>query len=250
MDQQQEIEEQWSAWLPPEPHRTAVVEFVARGRARIVQPDPQRPPQLMFEDGGAMELPLVRYGGREPFYLAGRPEEPEGERRSTKYSDVCGSVDEFKRHAADGPDALAAARAEIDELFADIRYMIGRMYRRQREYTAFTDRLREIIARLEAVPIVDCAPSDEGLAELERLMDGGDTSDVERLHALAERVRAVASAQEQRLREHRAAALEVLAAYREVRGERDWSRDEPPLPSGAAGPRPGPSMGCGPDRRS
>lgn len=226
MERTREIEERWNAWLPPEPHRTAVVEFVARGRARIVRPDPERPPQLMFEDGGAMELSLVRCGGREPFYLAGRPEEPEGERRSTKYSDVCGSVDEFKRHAAEGPDALAATRAEIDELFADIRYMIGRMYRRQREYTAFTDRLREISARLEAVPLVDCAPADEGLAELERLLDAGETGDVERLHALAEQVRAVASAQEQRLREHKAAALEVLRAYRAVRGERDWSRDE------------------------
>lgn len=226
MERTREIEEQWNAWLPPEPHRTAVVEFVARGRARIVRPDPERPPQLIFEDGGAMELSLVRYGGREPFYLAGRPEEPEGERRSTKYSDVCGSVDEFKRHAAEGPDALAATRAEIDELFADIRYMIGHMYRRQREYTAFTDRLREIVARLEAVPLVDCTPADEGLAELERLLDAGETGDVERLHALAEQVRAVASAQEQRLREHKAAALEVLRAYRAVRGERDWSRDE------------------------
>ncbi|MGD9496786.1 MAG: hypothetical protein AB7Y46_10830 [Armatimonadota bacterium] len=226
MDRKDEIVAQWGQWLPPEPHRTAVVDFVARGRASIVQPDPERPPQLMFEDGGAMELPLVRYGGREPFYLAGRPEEPEGERRSTKYSDVCGSVDEFKRYVSDGPQALAAHDAEIAELFADIRYMIGRMYRRQREYTAFTDRLREIIARLEAVPIVDRSPSDEGLAELERLLAAGETADAERLNALAEQMRAVASAQEQRLREHKAAALEVLAAYREVRGARDWSADE------------------------
>ena len=38
----------------------AVVEFVARGRASIVQPDADRPPLLMYEDGGAMALPLVR----------------------------------------------------------------------------------------------------------------------------------------------------------------------------------------------
>ena len=118
MDRKDEIVAQWEQWLPPEPHRTAVVEFVARGRASIVQPDADRPPLLMYEDGGSMVLPLVRYGGREPFYSAERPEiDDSGERRNTKYSDVCGSVDEFKRHVADGPEALSAHGAEIAELF-------------------------------------------------------------------------------------------------------------------------------------
>lgn len=227
MDRRQQIVAQWEQWLPPEPHRTAVVEFVARGRASIVQPDPDRPPLLMFEDGGSMVLPLVRCDGHEPFYSADRPEiDDSGERRNTKYSDVCGSIDEFKRHVADGPAALKRHRNEIAELFDDIRYMIGRMYRRQREYIAFADRLREIIKRLEAVPIVDRAPADEGLSELERLLDMGETAAPERLNELAEQVRAVASAQENNLREHKAAALEVLKAYREVRGPRDWSKDE------------------------
>jgi len=123
-------------------------------------------------------------------------------------------VDEFKRHVAEGPRALREHDDEIAELFDDIRHMIGRMYRRQREYTAFTDRLRALIERLEAVPIVDRAPADEGLAELERMLATGETGDAERLNELAEQVRAVASAQEQRLREHKAAALEVQAAYR------------------------------------
>ncbi len=227
MDRKDEIIAQWEQWLPPEPHRTAVVEFVARGRASIVQPDPDQPPLLLYEDGGSMVLPLVRHGGREPFYSAERPEiDDSGERRNTRYSDVCGSVDEFKRHVAEGPRALREHDDEIAELFDDIRHMIGRMYRRQREYTAFTDRLRALIERLEAVPIVDRAPADEGLAELERMLAAGETGDAERLNELAEQVRAVASAQEQRLREHKAAALEVQAAYRAVKGPRDWSGDE------------------------
>ncbi len=130
-----------------------------------------------------MVLPLVRHGGREPFYSAERPEiDDSGERRNTRYSDVCGSVDEFKRHVAEGPRALREHDDEIAELFDDIRHMIGRMYRRQREYTAFTDRLRALIERLEAVPIVDRAPADEGLAELERMLAAGETGDAERLN--------------------------------------------------------------------
>ncbi len=72
MDRKDEIVARWEQWLPPEPHRTAVVEFVARGRASIVQPDPNQPPLLLYEDGGSMVLPLVRHGGREPFYSAER----------------------------------------------------------------------------------------------------------------------------------------------------------------------------------
>ncbi|MGC9317760.1 MAG: hypothetical protein ACP5KN_06980 [Armatimonadota bacterium] len=227
MDRERQIAEQWDQWLPPEPHRGRVVEFVARGRASIVQPDPDRPPMLVFEDGGSMSLPDVRCDGSEPFYSARRPTtEDTAERRVTKYSDVCGSVDEFKRHVANGPQALHEHAESIRELFDDIRYMIGRMYRRQREYTAFADRLRDIVQRLEAVEIVDRTPSDEGLAEVERLLGADAPPDAERLNELAEQVRAVASAQEQRLREHKAAALEVLKAYREVKGPRDWREDE------------------------
>ncbi len=227
MDRKQEIVDRWGEWLPPEPHREAVVEFVARGRASIVQPDADQPPLLMYEDGGSMVLPLVRCDGQEPFYSAQRPEVDEsGERRATKYSDVCGSIDEFKRHVADGARALAEHRDDIAELFDDIRYMIGRMYRRQREYTAFADRLRAIIERLEAVEIVDRAPADEGLAELERMLDVGETDDAERLNELAEQVRRVASFQERRLREHKNAALAVLQAYRDIKGPRDWTEDE------------------------
>jgi hypothetical protein len=124
------------------------------------------------------------------------------------------------------PRSSPRSAGNIDRLFDDIRHMIDRMYRRQREYTEFGDRLREIITELEAVEIVDRAPSDEGLAEIDRMLDEGDSADAERLNELAEQVRDVASRQEARLRDHKAAALAVLAAYREVKGPRDWSEDE------------------------
>ena len=227
MDRRQEIIRRWGAWLPPDPHRQWVLDQVAKGRASIVHPDEDRPPLILYEDGGSMVLPQVRWAGEGRPWSAGDPVIDEsGERRNTKYYDVCSSVDEFKQHIAAGPEKLAEERESIQRLFDDIRHMIGRMYRRQREYTDFADRLRAIIEELEAVEVVDRASSDEGLAEIERLLDAGAPADPARLNALAEQVRDVASRQEQRLREHKAAALAVLEAYREVKGPRDWSEDE------------------------
>ena len=227
MDRKQEIIERWGDWLPPDPHRQWVLDQTVKGRASIIQPDPNGPPLMLHEDGGSMVLSDVRWtGGRRP-WSAGDPVIDEaGERRNTKYYDVCSSVDEFKEHVAAGREKLAEERENIDRLFEDIRHMIGRMYRRQREYTEFADRLGEIISELEAVEIVSRAPSDEGLAEIEHMLDEGDTGDPERLNELAEQIRDVASRQEQRLREHKSAALAVLEAYRKAKGPRDWSEDE------------------------
>jgi len=227
MDRSQEIIERWGQWLPPDPHRQWVLDQIVKDRASIVQPNEDAPPILLYEDGGSMVLPQVRSAGAGRPWSAGAPAiEGARERRNTKYSDVCSSVDEFKEHVAAGPEKLAEESANIDRLFEDIRHMIGRMYRRQREYTQFADRLRETIAELDAVGIVDRAPSDDGLAEIEGLLDADTPTDAERLNELAEQVRGVASRQELRLREHKAAALAVLGAYRDIKGPRDWSADE------------------------
>ncbi len=227
MDRKQQIIERWGDWLPPDPHRQWVLDQTVKGRASIVQPESDEPPLLLYEDGGSMVLPDVRWAGEGRPWSAGDPEiDDSGERRNTKYYDVCSSVDDFKEHVAAGSAKLSEERENIDRLFEDIRHMIGRMYRRQREYTQFADRLAEILADLQAVEIVDRAPSDDGLAEIERMLVADEADDAERLNELAEQVRDVASRQEARLREHKAAALAVLEAYREVKGPRDWSDDE------------------------
>lgn len=229
MAKAEEILQRWGRWLPPSPHREAVADFVARGRASIVQPDPDRPPRLMFEDGGSIELPDVRYDGEEPFYSVRRPPStPDSEFRSTKYSDVCGTIDEFKRLVADNSPVFRDDPHYVRERLQDIRYMIGRMYRRQREYTVFAEQLRALAQRLAAVPIVDRAPAEEALAELERITQDPESVATHRelLEELAEQVRAVASAQEQRLREHKQVALELFRAYQRIKGPRDWSQQE------------------------
>lgn len=229
MTRVEEIARQWDEWLPPAPYREAVVEFVAKGRASIVQPASDQPPRLMFEDGGSIELPLVRYDGQQPFYSAeDATAAPSPDFRSTKYSDVCGTVDEFKRLVAEDSPFFRDEPEYIAERFEDIRYMIARMYKRQREYSDFAESLRRLADELAAVAIVDRTPSDEGLAEIERMLQnpGCVATRKKRLDELAEQIRGVASRQENRLREHKTAALKLRLLYRQVKGPRDWSEDE------------------------
>jgi len=225
-----DIARTWGKWLPPSPHREAVIDFVARGRASIVQSGADQPPLLMFEDGGAMELFKVRYGDRQPFYHADRPEERvRADYRATQYSDVCGSLNELKRIFAEEPERAAREPEYLQSLIDDARYMMGRMYRRQREYNEFAEALATLRREMAEVPIQDRASADEALDEMERMLrddPGSAEAHKERLDELAEQARAVANGQEGRLREHKAVALKLRQAYLEVKGARDWSKEE------------------------
>jgi len=226
----QEIEARWDRWLPPSPHREAIIDFVARGRASIVQEAADRPPFLMFEDGGSMELSKVRYAEKVPFYHADRPEERvRADYRATQYSDVCGSLNELKRIFAEEPERAAQEPEYLQSLIDDARYMMGRMYRRQREYNEFAEALAALCEEMAEVPLQDRAPADEAFDEIERMLhDDPDSAKTNRhrLDELAEQARAVANGQEARLREHKAVALRVRQAYLQVKGARDWSKEE------------------------
>lgn len=230
MSKADEIARAWGKWLPPSPHREAVIDFVARGRASIVQSAPEQPPLLMFEDGGSMELPKVRYGDKGPFYHADRPEQRvRADYRATQYSDVCGSLNELKRIFAEEPQQAVQEPAYLQSLIEDARYMMGRMYRRQREYNEFAEALATLHREMAEVPIQDRAPADEALDEIERMLrddPGSAEANKERPDELVEQARAVANGQEGRLREHKAVALRVRRAYLTVKGARDWSKEE------------------------
>ena len=230
MSKAEEIAQRWAKWLPPSPHREAVIDFVGRGRASIVQSAPDQPPLLMFEDGGSMELSKVRCGEKEPFYHADRPEERvRADYRATQYSDVCGTIDELKRIFAEEPERVRRKPDYVQSLVDDARHMTRRMYRRQREYNKLAQRLGELHRQMAEVPVQDRAPADEGLDEIEQMLRANPASaetDKDRLDELAEQVRAVANGQEGRLREHKAVALAVYRAYLDIKGARDWTDEE------------------------
>ena len=230
MTEADEIAQRWAKWLPPSPHREAIIDFIARGRASIVQGAPDQPPLLMFEDGGSMELSKVRCCEKEPFYHADRPDKRvRADYRATQYSDVCGTMDELKRIIAEEPERVRREPDYVQSLIDVARHMTGRMYRRQREYNNLAQRLGELHRQMAEVPVQDRAPADEGLDEIERLLradPGCAEAQKERLDELAEQVRAVANGQEGRLREHKAVALAVYRAYLDIKGARDWTNEE------------------------
>ncbi len=76
------------AWLPPEPHRAKIVEWLRSGRAALLSEEvaarypegPQgREPLVQFEDGGVMPLRVVRWSEEvRNFYPLGAPPHPRG----------------------------------------------------------------------------------------------------------------------------------------------------------------------------
>lgn len=57
------IREKYQAWLPPEPHGGLLAEWIARGRAAVVEKtdNPLGEPVAEFEDGGAIPMSRVRW---------------------------------------------------------------------------------------------------------------------------------------------------------------------------------------------
>jgi len=107
-------------WLPPSPHREAILAFLADGRAHVAEQGHGRPPLLVFEDGGAIELPRVRYAPTErgmELIAAETPEAPD----QTKHRDVCGALDELKARIAADPGQAAAEREALFALAEAIR---------------------------------------------------------------------------------------------------------------------------------
>jgi len=225
-----DIAKKWHRWLPPSPHREAVIDFVARGRASIAQSAPDEPPLLMFEDGGSMELSKVRYGDKEPFHHADRPQQRvRADYRATQYSDVCGTINEFRRIVAEEPKRVREEPEYIQSLLDDAGYMIGRMYRRQRQYNEFAQRLAALHRQMAEVPVQDREPAERALEQIEGLLradPGCAETERENLDELALQARSVAGGQETRLGVHKEVALKVYRAYLDIKGPRDWSKEE------------------------
>jgi hypothetical protein len=220
----------WARFLPPSPHREAILSWFERGRASLIERGPGDVPLVEFEDGGVIELDKVRCDKRGQFERADAADlPPESAYRLTKYTDVCTSVDELKRAFAEEPGLAERDPAALLSLLDDALYMIGRMYRRQSEYTGFLEQLEALCRDMRGIGVVDRAPADEAVLRLKSVIEDAPTSipeQLERLNAIAEQVRAVAQAQEDRLREQKAMAVQALLAYRAVKGGRDWSADE------------------------
>jgi len=146
--------------------------------------------------------------------------------RQTRFSDVCGTMDELKRllyeeydHVASDPDTTAKP------LLDDALSMLERMRSRLEAYAEFREQIRDVLSRMDAVDEVDYREGQEALARIGenlRAMRSGQEVDVDAVGTLAEDVRAVASALEHRLRAYKDLVLKVCDLLIRVRGDRAW----------------------------
>lgn len=152
--------------------------------------------------------------------------------RTTRYSDVCGGTDEFKRFlteeaaTAAGPDG----RETLRQLLEDGMYMLARMETRLRQYQALRDVLAGVAAQMRTI---DEPRLTDAMAEAERiraLLAEGDghaaALPARELVERAEEIRQVANDMEGALRRHKDAALGALRACRETLGQRDGAAGE------------------------
>lgn len=204
-------------WMPSSPHKEAVIDFIKKGRAHIEERGHNVAPLLICEDGGALELPKVRYvNGR--FIVDERYEA-----NSTKYTDVCGTIDEFKQLLKD--ESVQSTFSVLTELLDAAEYMAQRMGRRLEKYKEFRGEVENLWNSMRNISEPDVNRAKEKADQIRAFLrdNPSDVSDnLEFLYSLAEEIRDVANKLEQSLYAHRDAAIKLGTLYEEIKGARNW----------------------------
>ncbi len=150
--------------------------------------------------------------------------------RQTRFSDVCGAMDELKRlHYEERERADADPLEIVSPLLEDARYMLARMRQRIAEYDDYRARVSSAIRRLDDAPNADTEPADRAIAFLTSLAQSPDryaAADAERIGEAAESIRSVASSLEHELRERMELALELNRLFLEIKRDRPWILDD------------------------
>jgi hypothetical protein len=141
--------------------------------------------------------------------------------RTTRYSDVCGGTDEFKRFLAEEPAAAASpeGRQALRNLVDDGLYMLSRMEVRLREYQAFRDALAQLVDAMRLIPEPRLADSQSEAETLRAALANGSNLEATELMRRAEEIRQVANDMEGALRRHKEAAVAAGKAYRTLMRE-------------------------------
>ncbi|MAG36759.1 MAG: hypothetical protein CL878_11040 [Dehalococcoidia bacterium] len=79
---EQAVPSTWEAWLPREPHRARLVDFLNRSRAYVIWPDSRgEQPLVQFEDGGLMPMSEVRWSDAVRNFYPASQGEPQAQAR-------------------------------------------------------------------------------------------------------------------------------------------------------------------------
>ncbi len=149
------------------------------------------------------------------------------EARQTRFSDVCGCMDELKRLLNEEYDALSTnPHKMIQPLLEDTEYMLLRMERRMDEYKIFQEKLQDVVQRLAKVQKTEVQPA-MGAAEFIRnkisTSDSFKKLTIKEYEEKAEAIRWVANNQEAKLRIYKDLWLAVLTLFEQVKGNRNWT---------------------------
>jgi hypothetical protein len=154
--------------------------------------------------------------------------------RQTRFSDVCGTIDEVKRMLHEEAEAGAAQANVFASLIDDALFMEARMEVRLRQYEHFREQVAAITAQMQALgnsrrqEAMAVAPSLKAQRRTELPLSVDERAEAV---SRAEAIRAVAQHLEDTLSRYKALSLELAQAYREIQGRRSWVLD------GEDGPR-------------
>jgi len=146
--------------------------------------------------------------------------------RETKFSDVCGTIDELKRLLAEEYERVAGdSQGIVDPFLEDMVFMTDRMSRRFKEYEECREKLRELCELMDRVAEVDRAAVAEAVESFRARIGDRDSfegTSVPEMNDWAEAIRAVANAQEGSLRSCMDLWLKVGELFQQVKGARAW----------------------------
>lgn len=212
-----------SRWMPPSPHREAILHALTHGRAHLEERGHDLPPLFVYEDGGAMELHLMRVVGDKLIAVA----EAALPETSTKHIDVCGTIDELERLWAEQPELADDDPARLQELLDHALKMMRRIEQRLGAYREFAEAVGACAGELQRLQAPDHSPAPALHRRLSETVAAGGAAVSANLKAMfetAEALRTIAGDSEQVLYRYRDLSIEIGELYEGIRGAREWKR--------------------------
>jgi hypothetical protein len=148
----------------------------------------------------------------------------------TRFSDVCGTMDELKRLLYEEYEKAASKPKDfIEPLLEDALFMLGRMKERLKEYKDFREEITKVSSLLNQVKDANVQNAEDAVVFLHTCIRSKKAFrgvKIKKMDEAAEAIRTVAGTQENRLRSFKDLALKVYSLFGEICGDRAWLIDE------------------------
>jgi len=152
------------------------------------------------------------------------------EYRQTRFSDVCGTIDELKRlFGEERNKVFKSPENYVEPLLEDALFMLLRMNGRLKEYRSFVEEVRRCIELMEKVEEADLEGAKQAVDHIRgyvKSTKASEGAELKKLDAVAESIRSVANDQESRLRACKELALKIFESFMKVKGNRGWLLEE------------------------